>query len=1525
MASKVSLDLKLLQSSASGGQVAYLRHVLINDPAAASQITSQLISHVASDVLPPIVLSLWAVAANEPHVIVAIMRQELCLGAQRSAIGLFYRHLRRDKTFAKAWEAVGGATGTAQLVAKLNVDNVRLLFSLLGATGRAIGARKERQSAMEELLRLLWGDDEEAPFTGDEHVAFDSRPLRHEYAKLVPACGGALRLEWEEMKRLLPNTHVINVATDPEFFEHYYNGKLRRSEITVSEFLYKVKPLISNRTDYGLHILEKFAESETLLGASPNAFLEREAFRKNFVNSGEHYRRIVLRIVKAWNHSRAQAEYTEALTMLLSLVPEATHAAGHQFDIGEPASLDHTELQSTSFRWPVDVFFVLSADEALPLLEKLQRAGKDVGSRRIWYRGQFLYDERDEDDGELADRHIVRALLLRAPGRQPEIRARWGVSTLSLCMAIGDLNLYAETLRWARRFNKDPLAVKEMYSRQCLSRKEGVDLLTVLPTTSEVQSAITVEELAKSIHSANEILQILYETAVMSTNEPSFSYWDWQATFDLINRVVQQRLSRVDDFQDRSKISDSALYEALWQPTSAMLEKMISNLLGPVGKNFGPMNPYTVISKLQVDKPETLRGPTVKFLDALAVFQNTIWTELRTLETPAIVTADEIWPKGLTIQHLYAHFGQALAYLPYAQSRIEGIVFIDPHKALEPIQVDEETQAAIGKFVDSWSKALHLYIGMPDPKEHSQKAQRQERITRAWRHATVNLSKDRMSPEEAERFWWPVFRRVDVELREVGIGEEKDERSEPSLPDVDEDMQPIEWNPDPDYDRISQPAKDKTLTATCLDVLISQPNAEAAFSRTKTSVFGDVKAVILGKPRPSSFWDSSYSMNWKLTGKGADAYATAGILALNMKYGSDISLLKTPFPDANAVRIPAVYLDQEFLEREADKYAPDIVNMVARLIYYVPAGLLVQLATSVLESIRKKPEAERPYSIFVQIIRIILDGTNPSLGFPLIQQFVLENPDASSWNRLLLNPRGMITLLPSDAKSFFESFTDAILDKLQEQADRRAKEPDEPDAPARKGPLVKVTTVKMLAQLLRECPVVDPSLAVDLNTRILKRAAHVDRILDALLKYAAPIASSINEAQPFTDWEALTPDDELPEVWEDGTGNLINPPIMNLLMSAGPGIVWLSDEGQALKELKNSVLDSSAENNRRWMNLFLKKHGFSVPDNVQFPAVPVFPTALDTLLTMMKSETSLKHIDLMKQYVLLRLAPPDWLSLINKAVKEDQKLSRSSAGKHWHNLWSSDGVGFMTNLILTISEYLHPECRTTQGDARSRAFHQASGQFLFEIADAILMRAQPSEFRSFLSNTSAIGPEWPVWERILDRINSIRTPAWQADSNRKPAVLPDTLALKIRMLNLPHKSSSNPDEAKATVAKCANGVVELLNEFASSGSPYFHGLSTLQKELETIEPLAEMAILLGSPPASRSVNNVTLVDHLCVELAVGMLSRSNIFTDGFGKPHDEGVVKEAKRLVMRMSSSYTENFRTLSALLKGSIENGYWA
>ncbi|KAK4068246.1 uncharacterized protein Triagg1_7489 [Trichoderma aggressivum f. europaeum] len=1630
MADNVVLDLNLLRGSTPRGQATYLHNLLNSHPDAESSITSQLIALVASDSLPSIALSLWPSASREPQTTIAVIRQEHCLNVQQAAIARFYRLLCKEKTFAKTWKAAGGATGIAQLMAKLSVSGVRSLVKWLGITGRAQGARRERHKAMEELLTLLWGLD------GDDNAALDSRPLRDEYVKILPACGGAFQLQWKQMKRQLPNDYYIAVETDHEFFEKHYDEKLRRNEIKASEFLTAVHPLVVHRTQYGLDILDRFIDSEALLGASPDDLLEavinplskrflsrrriasdttmrfwsrvmqclkeRRPFHEDFENSSEHYKRFLTRLVKVWNHSRGRTEYTEMLAELFSLIPETVlkryslvdlikettqtrryqllrlflkNTIGFQFDIGEPLSLECSGLDRSSIQWHPELFSLLPADEALTLWEKVQRAGKDVRSWNGGWTSESIYYCQDQDDSNLADCLIMRAYLLRrsqAPpftaaelytirsdlrqevarrmkkatqGRLPEIRSKWAVAALELCVAIGDLELYGETLRWARRFNKDPLTVQEIYGGWSLRTREVTDLVTVLPTKES--TPVNAKELSQRIHSANDILQILFDTAMMGINEPSFRGWnDWGRAFELINRVICKRIAHFNDFQDRTKMSDDALYEALWTPTLALLEKMLphKHILAPEGEVKLDYQAYSNLSTFQVGEPETLREPTIMFLDQLAKFEDSIWKEFRLRQTPALVTADEIWPKGLAIQHLKYNFGSALPYLPYARSRIKAIVIMNPRKILQPIQVDEETQLAIGPFIDSWAAALQQYIRMPG--KLSKEEQRKKRISRAWQHATVNLSKGRMSSEEAERFWWPVFEDVGVKKDEVGINEKADQRHEPSLPDADEDMQPIEWNPDPDYERLSQTEKSKTLTPTCLDVLLNRPKDRHLheFTSTESSVFEfwNVKCVIPRKPRPLSFWDSFSTTYSKLTCKHVDAYVVAGILAFNMKKGSDISLLKKPFPNSGAVRIPAVYLDQEFLEREVDTHVSGFTRIIDHFKYYVPASLFAQLGASVLESVRRGSETEKPCGMLVWIINKLLEGASPSMAIPLIQQFVLENPDASSWHRPLLNPKALIHFRPADAKHFFEAFTDAILDKLQEQAERRAKQkPD--DECANKGPLVKVTTVKMLAQLLRESPVVDPGLAVELNIKILKRASHVDirtaavqglteaiantadlevkkRIFDALLKYAAPIASSINESQPLTDWDALTSDDELPEIWKSTDRTLTTPTIMDLILNMRVERDWQSEEGRAYKELVYTIMDASAENEQRWMRLFIKKHGFTMPDDAQLPAIPMFPTALVNLLVVMQTDISAKYVDMAKQYLLLRMHLPDWVSAITQAVRADQKLVSSNSGQHWGNLWNHDYDRLTKSLLETIRLHLVRLEKTNDEKTQQEDSHQSHESFLFEIADIIIMQGNLNKFNEFVSDTLTATHDNAVWGRILERIDSLRTPEWQADQNRKPAVLPDTLSLNIKMLTLP-LSASQPNKIQELAARCARRAVELLHDIVASGVPYQNSFDALQRELMNANPKAPMAITIGSTPALDDPNSVSLVDHLRVELAMALLDRSWIFRQSSGKGNEDDVLKQAEELVMKASRSSVENFRNLAAPLKAIIEN----
>lgn len=97
----------------------------------------------------------------------------------------------------------------------------------------------------------------------------------------------------------------------------------------------------------------------------------------------------------------------------------------------------------------------------------------------------------------------------------------------------------------------------------------------------------------------------------------------------------------------------------------------------------------------------------------------------------------------------------------------------------------------------------------------------------------------------------------------------------------------------------------------------------------------------------------------------------------------------------------------------------------------------------------------------------------PTLATDLIFQLIIDRPASSSWNRRFLSLGFIKYLPPKGAGSMLLSLATALGEKLEEQSCEKVGETElTASAPPRS--LVKVATVKYLAQLLRETESVHP-------------------------------------------------------------------------------------------------------------------------------------------------------------------------------------------------------------------------------------------------------------------------------------------------------------------------------------------------------------------------------------------------------------------------------------------------------------------
>jgi hypothetical protein len=151
-----------------------------------------------------------------------------------------------------------------------------------------------------------------------------------------------------------------------------------------------------------------------------------------------------------------------------------------------------------------------------------------------------------------------------------------------------------------------------------------------------------------------------------------------------------------------------------------------------------------------------------------------------------------------------------------------------------------------------------------------------------------------------------------------------------------------------------------------------------------------------------------------------------------------------------------------------------------------------------------------------------------------------------------------------------------------------------------------------------------------------------------------------------------------------------------------------------------------------------------------------------------------------------------------------------------------------------------------------------------------------------------------VLERIIERIDSLRTTAWQQDPHRQPAVLPPTFNLRLWLLSYP----CCPSTTASVSDKCkmfAEELSAMVDKIVVRGMTYHEDLQHLLNAASQCpqEYQASVACHLGSLPATPSPIDTAVL--LRVELAERLFQSAK-------PPRDE--VHEAAKDVLR---SWREN------------------
>lgn len=1614
----ITLDNATIRSSSHAELAGYFRTLLLTHD--WKPIFDQLLESTISGAIPCEAFSVWVGVCKDPDATVAAMVQGVSAGGRRTAIRRFGQQLRTDAGFPAIWKAVGGVEGVLALMAQMSADEVDRLCMTMRRSSTARGAVKPRQACMSALFRALQGapgaprNPDTRPL-GDSHrsitpacsaeIALRGVDLAHCVPGELRYQAHAAEYEAHAMEAMFPGEGGAGEGQGQQPVSAFAHLMERSSRFTMQVLQRMIREKAALTTDEGKSVAE-VAKSllRRLSRKSAKDDTVKERAMRLVVDCVRKYpvladciecagpRDLISSAIKVWERAREPATRTrleESLAELVAATPKHTldkigivtnwtesvplplrprimrllllHAQHFQVDM-ETQSPENDERLRRMEPWVARSFLVLPAEPGLRLFEYMQKLRPD---------GSFLKCDLDrlqtqlrtrvfgppEHDAEWYEKTEILIAELKkdaASARAWEDRAKWASEALSLCVEMKSLDHYEDVILWARRFRRDAQTVPVFYGSEGFT-SAAFDLLSGIPlkesgstrNSTLTELPVPIDLVCSNIVKANKIMLLLLETASEALREPSFNRRDWNRVLQLPIHVVRRRLDHTLKIQDIYKFNEETLHRNIWNPTIDFLVNFERFGLESGRERLELLDlAWPFVGLLSKVLPKTPQPATYTFLNELAQRRDELWREIRLREHPSVASLGSPWPHGLPVQYLCAE--THWEHIPYVQARAEKVVFADGPAALEQIPEDEELREAIGAFVDSYKHALQVYIqsGTSDEDRYS-------RIKSAWQHAVTKLSDSAMSEEEIPRFWRVQFSQAVVKSLKLPFPDKLAPIRPVPIPVFPHDTSegPSEWNPEPQYRSEQEPSK--KLPPTYVSAILSQENTH--LNAKKTSGFKTPVVSTIGNIRPHIFNRFGVVQN---TQPLPDSVIAAALSYTNTKYGSDTSFLLHSFPSRTDIRYPAFYLDQEFLDlvsKDTDWSAVVLICQAA------PTPILVRLAESLIARLVKDPAGivEVRYAA-VNIIKRISRGDHPVAACGLIQKVVLDLPADSSWHRHLLSVSFLRRLPAMEARTFFGGLVSQIRDRLAQWPEPRKDEKERNVETTKKEDsdrkYVKVTTVKLVAQMLRDATYADKAFACDILVNLLKTVKQGDikiAVIDSLIRmlgtgpqkdpgvdavvfdvieqHVVPIATSLDERYPMSveEWH----NDEIPpKVYDDGAfGHL--PPVLKLLVQARNR--W--KEGTAsrhewVSRVLVPVVEQSAANNHRWIKIFVARHGLDI-DVDSLPRLPVKPALLLELFGEPEFYTR-ANFETLKSYTWTVLQMPEsqrHLKEFEESRKERPKVKQSNEAAQWLHLWPSSICN--TTGCSQVVHQLH-KTPLPDTDDSDRPLPQELGAFILEVADRVIEEARINEFNYLVGAFEAIHYSKAAWlanclpllEEMIVRVDNRRTEAWQTNPDRKPATLPGTLGIKLCILEQKYKPIDNDSSDDSVFSAFAADVAGLIDELigasdsdSSSPSssysckPYHETWPALRATAKGIfwgsgQDVFRAALALATPVDHQHQIHLNLAELLRVELADEMLQNLGGAAYAGGR-QDPRLVERARALISSWTRSPVEHVR----------------
>ncbi|CEI61071.1 hypothetical protein FVEN_g11376 [Fusarium venenatum] len=607
----------------------------------------------------------------------------------------------------------------------------------------------------------------------------------------------------------------------------------------------------------------------------------------------------------------------------------------------------------------------------------------------------------------------------------------------------------------------------------------------------------------------------------------------------------------------------------------------------------------------------------------------------------------------------------------------------------------------------------------------------------------------------------------------------------------------------------------------------------------------------------------------------------------------------------------------------------------------IPTHLLAELTRFLIDQMRAWLGSRGLQAQMHSVVSAIdhLASSEPQLACPFIRDLILDDDlkEASSWHRQLMSHRFLSVLPARKAEEFLRTMASAMIERMREQNQNFESKEAGTDTPTEKksGP-IKVTTVKMLAQLLQHKIFVDPSSSCEILIGFLSETQHIDirvaitaslldtmeepdcppnirkQILSALEEYVVPVASQLNERRGITesDWTAASEGGvDLPIVGEDT-------PLLDLLIEKAQLSKLEEAARLRITQLIVAALEQSAVANTRYLNLFMTKNNFSLDS---LPGIPVHLAPLSKAFIHLMPYIPARLYRMVEVAMFTYIEPSSGIKAISKAIQEDRELVNSNSGKHWLSQFASGSLEPNKHNIRFV--LIHAPRLIQQGPEQLDSTLASNGvnrTLLLQLINGCVQRLLKvdrageivSIVRRMSSDRSKSREDWRNWHKnCLPVIEAIILQTKEAQARCQ-------FILSVQALPLPLPDATE-EEDNAFIEKLYGVITDLA---IRQNYPYHTDLGTLKQEID-YWPLAQCFARLALKLAAvrdyglESTDEPSLADYLRWEIVAHLLTKAT---------GPQTVAVEVRRLLEEWSRSIDKMINAMGMDLTRTIQHRDW-